>query len=114
MPSLRATSEWAQPAVDLDVGMVLVSPHGDIRILRSRTRDDTGWNCSDGAAISDELANDPREWTPYTPDRLAADLRVARELDEIADHRALGGGLATWDACSGRPCILPKLARLVR
>jgi hypothetical protein len=28
--------------------------------------------------------------------------------------RELSGGLATWDACSGRPCVLPKLARLIR
>jgi hypothetical protein len=100
--------------VELAPGMVLVSRHGAVRILRSRTRDGTGWNCSDGAAIADELANDPQEWMAYTPEQLAADLRLARELTEISGHRALGGGIATWDACSGRPCILPRLARLVR
>lgn len=99
--------------LELAPGMVLVSPHGHVRILRSRTRDDSGWNCSDGAALTDENANDPREWTAYTPEQLAADLRLARELAEVSGHRALSGGLATWDACSARPCILPKLARLV-
>ena len=32
-------------------GIVLVGPAGQVRILRSRTADDSGWNCSDGAAI---------------------------------------------------------------
>ncbi len=31
--------------------MILVSPSGSVRILRSRTADDDGWNCSDGAAV---------------------------------------------------------------
>jgi hypothetical protein len=114
MSAVRVASEDAAPVVHLAPGVILVSPHGAVRILRSRTKDDTGWNCSDGAAITDDHATDPREWTPYTPEQLAADLRLARELAEISGHRALGGGIATWDACSGRPCILPKLARLVR
>ncbi len=95
-------------------GIVLVSPTGDVRILRSRTSDDTGWNCSDGAAIDDRTANDASSWSAYTPQQLAADLQLAREVSEISGHRALSGGIATWDACSGRPCVLPKLARLVR
>ena len=103
-----ATSEPLRP------GMVLVSPSGQVRIIRSRTADDTGWNCSDGAAIDDGTANDPSSWNAYTPQQLAADLQLAREVGEISGHRALGGGLASWDACSGRPCVLPKLARLVR
>jgi hypothetical protein len=115
MPSARVTFdlETSEP-VELAPGVILVSPHGQIRILRSRTATDTGWNCSDGAAIDDELANDPREWMPYTPEQLAADLQLAREVSEISGHRALSGGIATWDACSGRPCVLPKLAKLVR
>jgi hypothetical protein len=115
MPSARATSDpGALEQTELAPGVILVSPHGQIRILRSRTSSDTGWNCSDGAAIDDDLANDLREWMPYTPEQLAADLQLAREVSEIAGHRALSGGLATWDACSGRPCVLPKLAKLVR
>ncbi len=115
MSSARATCdlETSEP-VELAPGVILVSPHGQIRILRSRTAPDTGWNCSDGAAIDDELANDPREWMPYTPEQLAADLQLAREVSEIRGHRALSGGLSTWDACSGRPCVLPKLAKLLR
>lgn len=99
---------------ELGPGVILVSPHGRVRVLRSRTATDTGWNCSDGAAIDDLVANDVREWMPYTPEQLAADLQLAREVSEISGHRALSGGLATWDACSGRPCVLPKLAKLVR
>jgi hypothetical protein len=115
MVNARATNEDSDSqTVELRPGMVLVSPHGSVRILRSRTGAGDGWNCSDGAAIDDELANDPREWTAYTPDELAADLRLARELTQISGHRMLSGGIATWDACSGRPCVLPKLARLVR
>jgi hypothetical protein len=104
----------APELTELAPGVILISPHGQIRIVRSRTAADTGWNCSDGAAIEDDVANDPCEWMPYTPEQLAADLQLAREVSEISGHRALSGGLATWDACSGRPCVLPKLAKLVR
>jgi hypothetical protein len=94
--------------------MILVSPSGQVRLLRTRTADDRGWNCSDGAAIDDVAAADPARWWVYSAEQLAADLRLARDLGEIAGARELSGGLATWDACSGRPCVLPKLARLVR
>ncbi len=115
MATARATSEVDAPELtELGPGVILVSPHGQIRVLRSRTAADTGWNCSDGAAIEDDVANDGAEWMPYTPEQLAADLQLAREVSEISGHRALSGGLSTWDACSGRPCVLPKLAKLVR
>jgi hypothetical protein len=115
MAIARATFEVDAPApTELGPGVILISPHGQIRILRSRTAADTGWNCSDGAAIDDGTANDPSSWSAYTPEQLAADLQLAREVSEISGHRALSGGLATWDACSGRPCVLPKLARIVR
>jgi hypothetical protein len=94
-------------------GMVMVSPTGRVKILRSRTANDDGWNCSDGAALADDAANDSKEWTAYTPEELAAQLRIARELTRLSGERELSGGLATWDACSGRPCVLPRLARLV-
>ncbi len=97
----------------LRAGTVMVSPLGAVRIIRSRTADDRGWNCSDGAALSDDDANDPINWTAYTPEELVSELRIARELGQLAGQRELSGGLATWDACSGRPCVLPKLARLV-
>ncbi|HSM66487.1 MAG TPA: hypothetical protein VK860_09305 [Ilumatobacteraceae bacterium] len=114
MPTSETVSDRdASSRVELAAGMVLVSPTGQVRILRSRTADDAGWNCSDGAAIDDDTANDPSSWNAYTPEQLAADLRVARELGAIAGHRMMSGGLATWDACSGRPCQLPKIARLV-
>lgn len=93
--------------------MILINPAGMVKLIRSRTSDGLGWNCADGAAIDDVTANDPERWTPYTPAQLAADLRLAGELRELGGHRELGGGLATWDACSGRPCVLPKLAKLV-
>jgi hypothetical protein len=93
--------------------MVMVSPAGAVKIIRTRTANDDGWNCADGAALSDAEANDPAYWNGYTPEDLAAQLRLARELTELAGQRELSGGLATWDACSGRPCVLPKLARLV-
>lgn len=94
-------------------GTILVSRTGQIRIVRSRTADDRGWNCSDGAAIEDIEANNQALWSPYAPEQLAADLRLAEEVRELGGHRELGGGLATWDACSGRPCVLPKLAKIV-
>jgi hypothetical protein len=99
---------------ELRAGMVMVSVHGDVRIIRSRTAADDGWNCSDGAALADADANDPRQWVAYTSDELADQLRIARELTQLGGQRELSGGIATWDACSGRPCVLPKLARLVR
>ncbi len=95
-------------------GTILVSPTGSVRIVRSRTADDRGWNCSDGAAVSDEDAGDPENWVAYSPGELAARLSLAAEVCELGGLRELSGGLATWDACSGRPCVLPKLARLVR
>jgi len=97
----------------LEPGTLLVSPHGAVKVIRSRTAADDGWNCSDGAAVSDTEADDEREWRPYTPDALAAALELAREVSELSGQPVVGGGLATWDACSGRPCILPKLAKLV-
>lgn len=107
-------ANMADDCTSLHPGMVLVSPCGDVRIIRSRTGDDTGWNCSDGPAIADDEANDPRQWCAYRPDELVAELELARQLGRIAGQRALSGGLATWDACSGRPCVLPRLARLAR
>ena len=94
-------------------GMVMVSPTGSVKIIRTRTADDDGWNCSDGAALDDDEANDSNQWVGYTPDELAAQLRLARELTQLSGQRELSGGLATWDACSGRPCVLPRLVRLV-
>jgi hypothetical protein len=116
MAVVRAASDMDSPSESdaLCVGMVLVSPTGQVKILRSRTSDDAGWNCSDGAAIDDGTANDTSSWNAYMPEQLAADLQLAREVSQIGGHRALSGGLATWDACSGRPCVLPKLAKLIR
>jgi hypothetical protein len=95
-------------------GMILVSPAGNVRILRSRTSDDDGWNCSDGAAIADGEVTDPERWVAYSPEELAARLELAAQVCDLGGFRELSGGLATWDACSGRPCVLPKLARLIR
>ncbi len=102
----------ARADCEIGPGTILVSPSGQVRIVRSRTADQTGWNCADGAAIRDEIALDPDRWNVFTPAQLAADLALAAELRELGGHRALGGGLATWDACSGRPCVLPRLAKL--
>ena len=95
-------------------GTLLVSPSGNVRILRSRTANDDGWNCSDGAAITDDAATDPERWVAYTPEQLASRLALAAEVCDLGGQRELSGGLATWDACSGRPCVLPRLARLIR
>ncbi len=78
------------------------------------TADDDGWNCSDGAAVSDDAASDPEQWTAYRPEELAARLKLATEVCDLGGFKELSGGLATWDACSGRPCALPRLARLIR
>lgn len=116
MPSTRTCADADVPMASMVThpGTILVSPRGQVRILRSRTANDDGWNCSDGAAIDDAEIFQPGAWSAYTPEELAAELRLARDVGEISGHRALSGGLATWDACSGRPCVLPKLARLVR
>ena len=98
---------------DFAPGTILVSASGQIKIIRSRTSDDTGWNCADGAAIRDDQARDTDLWRAYTPEHLAADLLLAADVRQLAGHKVMGGGIATWDACSGRPCILPKLAKLV-
>lgn len=98
----------------LKPGMILVNGLGNLRVIRSRTKDDDGWNCADGAAIRDVEANDADKWMAYEPDRLAEDLRLAADLRNIAGERELQGGLASWDACSGRPCALPRLAKIVR
>lgn len=114
MSGLHHASTTEAPApCEIGPGTILVNWAGQIKIVRSRTADGTGWNCADGAAIDDASATDPTSWHAYTPEQLAADLLLAREIHDISGHRALGGGLATWDACSGRPCVLPKMAKLV-
>ncbi|MEL6890660.1 MAG: hypothetical protein AAFP84_03630 [Actinomycetota bacterium] len=99
---------------DLVAGDVLVSPDGAVRIIRSRTATDDGWNCTDGAPLLDGDANDSSRWTPYQPDELAAALRLAAEVRSISHDPVMSGGLRTWDACSGRPCVLPRLAAAAR
>ncbi len=106
--------ETEAPPRAIGPGTILVNPVGVIKIIRSRTAADDGWNCADGAAIGDDAATDRELWTPYSPEELAADLSLAGEMRELGGHRELGGGLATWDACSGRPCVLPKLAKIIR
>ncbi len=99
--------------LEIESGMILVNSLGNLRILRSRTREGDGWNCADGASVADADVNDTDKWRAYKPADLAADLALARDLRAIAGERELSGGLATWDACSGRRCVLPKLAKIV-
>ncbi len=106
-------STAVESASQLNPGMILVNGLGNLRVLRSRTKTDDGWNCADGAAITDADALNTDKWRAYQPAQLADDLRLARELHDIAGERELSGGLATWDACSGRRCVLPKLAKIV-
>ncbi len=95
-------------------GDILVSPRGTVRIVRSRTAADDGWNCTDGAPLPDVEANDPQRWRPYSPEELAVALELATQVQAISDQPVMAGGLRTWDACSGRRCILPKLADVTR
>jgi hypothetical protein len=97
---------------DVRAGMIIIGPRGDVRVLRSR-RPDGDWNCSDGAPVTDAELHDGVSWSLYTPERLLEDLRLAGELRVLGEQRELQGGIATWDACSGRPCVLPKLAKLL-
>ncbi|MEM1332178.1 MAG: hypothetical protein AAGG08_01870 [Actinomycetota bacterium] len=98
----------------LESGDVLVSPRGSVRIIRSRTKADDGWNCTDGAPLPDDEANDRRQWVAYRPGELADALALAAEVQAISDQPVMSGGLRTWDACSGRPCVLPRLAAVAR
>ena len=98
----------------LSSGDILVNARGRVRIVRSRTREGDGWNCTDGAPISDAEANDVTIWAAYSPEELASSLEVAQQVRAISDVPIVGGGIRTWDACSGRPCVLPKLASVSR
>ena len=98
----------------LESGSILVSPRGSVRIVRSRTKAGDGWNCTDGAPILDTEADDVTRWTSYTAEELAAALEVARQVGALSSEPLMSGGIRTWDACSGRPCVLPKLAGVVR
>ena len=42
--------------------------------------------------------------------RSAIALEVAAQVQAISDEPVMAGGLRTWDACSGRRCVLPRLA----
>ena len=98
----------------LEPGHILINPRGRVRIVRSRTAGNDGWNCTDGAPILDVEAGDQSLWAPYTPDQLATALEVAAQVDSLSTEPLMAGGIRTWDACSGRPCVLPKLAGVVR
>lgn len=98
----------------LESGSILINPRGRVRIVRSRTSTGDGWNCTDGAPILDTEADDRTFWTPYTPDQLATALEVAMQVGALSSEPLMAGGIRTWDACSGRPCVLPKLAGVVR
>jgi hypothetical protein len=98
----------------LETGTILINPRGRVRIVRSRIAGDDGWNCTDGAPILDVEANDVSLWVPYTPDQLATALDVAAQVGALSTEPLMSGGIRTWDACSGRPCVLPKLAGVVR
>jgi hypothetical protein len=95
-------------------GNILINPRGRVRILRSRTSADDGWNCTDGAPIDDVEASNAELWTAYSPDVLATALEVAAQVADLSTRPLMSGGIRTWDACSGRPCVLPKLAGVVR
>lgn len=82
--------------------------------MRSRTAGNDGWNCTDGSPILDAEAGDPLLWTAYSPDDLATALEVAAQVAALSGEPILAGGIRTWDACSGRPCLLPRLAGVVR
>lgn len=98
----------------LEAGHILVNARGRVRIVRSRTSGDDGWNCTDGAPISDAEVENPGLWTAYTPEELATALEVATQVASLSDEPLMAGGIRTWDACSGRPCVLPRLAGVAR
>ena len=98
----------------LETGHILISPQGRVRVVRTRTADNLGWNCNDGAPITDVEALDPTLYTPYTAEELVVALDVAAQVSGLSDEPLMAGGIRTWDACSGRPCVLPKLADVTR
>jgi hypothetical protein len=94
----------------LEAGHILVNARGRVRIVRSRTSGEDGWNCTDVAPISDLEVENPELWVAYTPDEPATALEVATQVANLSDEPLMAGGIRTWDACSGRPCVLPRLA----
>ena len=82
----------------LEPGHILVNARGRVRIVRSRTGTGDGWNCTDGAPISDAEAENTGLWTVYTPDGLAAALEVAKQVASLSElgsgqlQSGLGGG----------------------
>ncbi len=98
----------------IETGHILINPRGRVRVVRTRNKADNGWNCNDGNPISDAEAEDPKMWTPFTQDELAAALQVAAQIAGLSNEPLMAGGLRTWDACSGRPCVLPRLADVAR
>lgn len=98
----------------LESGTILINPRGQVRIVRSRTAGGDGWNCTDGAPILDAEASDETRWATYSPEALATALDVAHQVGALSTEPLMSGGIRTWDACSGRPCVLPKLAGVVR
>lgn len=98
----------------LEAGHILINARGRVRIVRSRTRDGEGWNCTDGAPITDAEATDVTLWAAYTPGELSTALEIAAQVRGLSDEPIIRGGIRTWDACSGRPCVLPKLAAVAR
>ena len=115
----ESLNSWPGPTEELNVsslqsGHILVNARGRVRIVRSRTSGDDGWNCTDGAPISDVEAENADLWTAYTPEELATALEVAAQVASLSDQPLMAGGIRTWDACSGRPCVLPRLAGVTR
>ena len=114
--SLNSLPESAEElnVSSLESGHILVNARGRVRIVRSRTSGDDGWNCTDGAPISDADVDNTELWTAYTPEELATALEVATQVASLSDQPLMAGGIRTWDACSGRPCVLPRLAGVTR
>jgi hypothetical protein len=99
---------------EIESGNILINPRGRVRIVRSRVSTGDGWNCVDGAPITDVEANNAELWSCYSPESLSTALKIAAQVANLSAEPLMSGGIRTWDACSGRPCVLPKLAGVVR
>jgi hypothetical protein len=59
---------------EIKPGTIMVHRTGGVVVISHRKDDDSGWWNTDRSGLVDRIANDPNEWTPFTPRELRAAL----------------------------------------